>query len=97
MSKSEQQLKLEEELLGQVVDVGAMEEHRVQLNDFRRRIANGERVPEDELAKAITTIRVLYGCEAEKKKQTKAKAKPKAAKKAPPKVDVDDLLNNLFG
>jgi hypothetical protein len=91
------QAELEQELLGQVVDKEMVEEQRVKLNDFRRRISNGEAVPEDELRTAITSIRVLYGREAEKKKAA-AKPKPKKAPAKPKKeVNIDNLMDNLFG
>ena len=78
------------DLLNQKVSPEDFEEGRKTLIDFRRRIANNEAIPPEELAGALLKIRQLYGKEA-----TKKAAKPK---KAPAKkVDADDLLKGIIG
>ncbi len=70
-----------------------MEESRKTLIDMRRRIADGEAIPEKELTEALQKIRVMYGREAQA-----AHAKKKPAKKAAPKkkVDTNALLGDLL-
>lgn len=68
---------------------------RQMLVDLRRRIANNEDVPEEELAAGLLKIREMYGKE---KAAAKTKPKARAAKKKPAKsVNADDLLNGLLG
>lgn len=74
--------------------VSEAEVTRRSLVDLRRRIANNEAIPEEELAENLMKIRQAYGSEA---KATQAKA-TKAKKAAPKKkVNADDLLGDLLG
>lgn len=72
---------------------------RRDLIDLRRRIANGEAVPAEELARGIREIRIMYGKEAQSAVAARAakEKKPAAKKAAAAKVDVDSLLNGILG
>lgn len=82
-----------EELLNQPFDAEQVELSRRKLIDMRRRVANGDCIPEEELAEALVLIRKMYGREAQAAKPKKAAAKSKAK----PKVNADDLLNDILG
>jgi hypothetical protein len=86
-----------DDILNQKFSPEQMEESRKTLIDCRRRIANGEAIPAEELAENLKKIRVMYGREAQashaKKKAPAKRAAPKKAKK----VDTDSLLSGILG
>ena len=95
-----------ESLLESKFSLERAEVSRKTLVDMRRRIAQGDEVPAEELAEALSLIREMYGREAlatvaKAKADSKKKAKKKPAKKAPKKkmdkAAVDDLLSGLLG
>lgn len=83
-----------DKLLDEKFSPEQMEESRKTLIDMRRRIANGDAVPEEELAEALGKIRVMYGREAQASHAKKKTAKKKAAPKK--KVDTNALLGDLL-
>lgn len=80
-------------ILGQEFDA---EVGRQMCIDLRRRVAAGEAVPPEELAKGLALLRKMYGYEAQLAAKSKEPAKKKAAPKKK-KVDADELLGNLLG
>lgn len=82
-----------DDLLNQPISEG--EVTRRTLVDMRRRIANNEAIPEEELNDALMRIRKAYGSEA--KAKAKATKAPKASKAKKPTADADKLLGDLLG
>lgn len=73
---------------------------RKMLLDLRRRIANGEAVPPEELAEGVRKLRQMYGEESRLKQAANVgkavKKGSKAAKASGVKVNADDLLNGIL-
>lgn len=86
---------MSEALLSTKFSVEDAEITRKTLVDLRRRIANNEAIPPEELAAGLKKIRIMYGNEANI--AVKADKPKKAAKAKKAKVNVDDLLGGLLG
>lgn len=98
--QDEDKLKQEGEqgdLLTQKFSAEKAELSRKTLVDMRRRVAEGEAIPEQELADALHLIREMYGREAiaAVAKKKKPAAKKTAAKK--PAIDPQALLDDILG